>query len=189
MRLCITEDGDMKLFGLRKQLQFACLMLALTSVGVIDCFSAAQAQPKGQPRRPGQGWQPPLTSAVRKEAPAEFSSQNLDQEIALPNIPSYTGKQVFMNGVTYPNAKTGPGYYLTYNTEHTPQQVKDWWSNALKVDPWKITSTEGSVLQSVGRDGAHCIITTGPMIRVPKEKTKGMRGSYTIFYQQPQKKN
>ncbi len=187
MRLCVIRKGEKNLSS--KQLQFAFLMLTLLTISnVAEWCTAAQAQQRGQPRRPGQGWQPPLTNEVRRIAPTEFASQNLDQEIALPNVPSYTGKQVFMNGVTYPNAKAGPGYYLTYNTEHTPQQVRDWWSNALKVDPWKIVATDGNVLQSVGRDGAHCMITTGPVVRVPKEKTKGMRGSYTIFFQQPQKK-
>lgn len=156
-------------------------IVALAAVCLVQTAPDADAQ-QGRPpvARP---WGQP----VRKEQPPEYRATSLDRDVQLPNLPGYTGKQVFISGLLYPNAKDGPGYYVMYNTEHTQDQVKQWWTNALKMDPWKITFTDDRVIKAHAKDGSKCTITAGPIITTTPEKSKGMHGSYMVYFHVKQK--
>lgn len=170
------------------------LLLVALSIYAQTAFSAACAQGGQQQQQQQPATRQPVNRAwgtqsrpVRAEQPAEYKANVLDRDVALPNLPAYTGKQVFMNGLTYPNAKQGPGYFVVYNTEHDSSQVKEWWHNALKMDPWKVTYTDASTIKADTKDGSSCTITTGPLIASPSDKAKGMKGSYSVYYHLVQK--
>lgn len=133
----------------------------------------------------------PINQRPTGQSPVEqdtvYKSQPLTQEVALPNLPSYTGKKVFISGLQYPNAKDGPGYYLVYNTEHPESDVKEWWKAAFKGDPtWKLTSTDESI-RATSRDGSQCHVVVANLLPSSPEKMKGMRGSYSIYFHVVQK--
>jgi len=164
------------------------VMVSLISLTAVNVFATANAQNGYQPptKRPiNRAWgsQP----VVRTEQPLEFRATNLDREVSLPNLPGYTGKQQFISGLMYPNAKDGPGYYINYNTEHTQQQVRQWWTNALKIDPWKITFSDDTTIKAHDKNGSKCTITTGPVMTAATDKSKGMHGSYMLYFHISQK--
>ncbi len=142
-----------------------------------------------------QGYNRPVSAAVRRPPvrlpgqkaartvqPAEFQGVSLDRDVALPSLPGYTGKQIFLTGMQYPNANGGPGYMVIYNTEHTETQVRDWWRNALGTDPWKIDFKDARSIKAHQKDGSKCVITAGARQVGPPERMKGMNGSYTVYY-------
>jgi len=161
-------------------------LLALVSSG-----ARAQVQQSNQPQKVSKyvskQWGQSVANA-RKEQPLEYRAANMDREVALPNLPGYTGKQVFVNGLSYPNAKLGPGYYMMFNTEHTKDQVKDWWTNALKMDPWKISYTDKNTIKAHAKDGSKCSIIAGQVIGTEAAKVKGMHGSYSVYFHVKEKR-
>lgn len=163
------------------------LLMAVLVTG-IDCSpSLAQGYNKPVQRRPptrGQGMQ-----AVRTVQPPEFVGVSLDRDVALPMLPGYTGKQIFVTGMEYPNATGGPGYMMVYNTEHTEAQVREWWTNALNNDPWKIDFKSSRTIKAHQKDGSKCTITAGNKQTTAAEKMKGMNGSYIVYYHPMTKKN
>jgi hypothetical protein len=164
------------------------LVMSLLSLAAICFVPNAVAQQNQQPatKRPTSR---PWGSApiIRTEQPPEYRATNLDRDVSLPNLPGYTGKQVFVSGLLYPNAKEGPGYYVMYNTEHTQDQVKQWWTNALKMDPWKVTYSDDRTIKAHAKDGSKCTITAGPIITTSADKSKGMHGSYMVYFHVSQK--
>jgi hypothetical protein len=165
------------------------LVMSVISLTAVCLAPPALAQQGYQPptkKNMNRTWGAP-TQQIRKEQPVEFRATNLDRDVALPNLPGYTGKQVFVSGLLYPNAKDGPGYYVVYNTEHTQAQVKEWWANALKMDPWKISYTDFQTIKAHGKDGSKCTITAGPIVSTTAAKNKGMNGSYSIYFHVAQK--
>jgi hypothetical protein len=137
-----------------------------------------------QPRRPMA--QAPGQAAPRKTAPKEFAGVSIDRDVALPNVPGYTGKQAFMTGMQYPHNIGGPGYFVIYNTEHTQAQVREWWGNALANDPWVITSKDTRSLTAKARDGSTVSVGVSERQYSPDtNKVRGMNASYTIYYSPP----
>lgn len=173
-----------------KLVKFQALFLVMASAVSIQSV-AGQTNPqyhqqrRQQPIQPVRPWGGP---AGRKEAPAEYAAVKLDREVALPNVPTYTGKQVFLSGLQYPNSPQGAGYMLLYNTEHTTSQVKEWWANALNNSPWKIELTSDDSVQAVSKDGSSCIVTVATRASSTPERMKGMRASYTIYFGEKKQK-
>jgi hypothetical protein len=118
----------------------------------------------------------------------KFQANHLDRPIALPGLPQYTGKQYFIMGLAYPNAKDGPGYIQTFNVEHTQDQVKQWWSNALRMSNWKITQSDGELIRAQDKDGSVCSITMSDVANTTKEKSKNCHSSYSIYFHQVKKR-
>lgn len=149
------------------------------------CPSMAQVKQTTTPQsaqRRGPVARPWGQNPARTTQPSEFQGVSLDREMQLPNLPGYTGKQIFVTGVQYPNATGGPGYFMIFNTEHTESQVREWWTNALKNEPWKIEFRDARSLKARAKDGSKCAITAGGRQVAAPEKMKGMNGSYTIYY-------
>ncbi|MBI1268799.1 hypothetical protein GC174_00045 [bacterium] len=120
----------------------------------------------------------------QKKQDSEHQASNLDRPVSLPNLPDYTGKQYFVTGLSYPNAKDGPGYIQTFNVENTEDQVKSWWKSALSSGNWKITFTDQHSMRGKLKDGSTCTITVEPPANTTKDKMKGCRASYTVYYHQ-----
>lgn len=127
-------------------------------------------------------------SKPKKEQETEFQANKLDRPIELPGVPSYTGKQYFVTGLAYPNAKSGPGYFLNFNTEHDKQQIKDWWTAALQSGSWRITFQDKNCVRGKMRDGTTCTVNVEDPIPTTKDKMKKCRAGYSISYHQINKK-
>ena len=169
----------MKRFRIATQIA---MTLVVGSLGFFSTMADAQA-----PKTPTQQYRrQPMArnygAPVRREQPSEYKANVLDRDVVLPNLPGYTGKQVFVSGLIYPNARNSPGYMVTYNTEHTKDQVKQWWMNALNMPPWKVTFTDASSIQAVSKDGAKVTVSPGISVTTTAEKRKGMHGSYIVHY-------
>ncbi|MBK9144384.1 MAG: hypothetical protein IPM23_17960 [Candidatus Melainabacteria bacterium] len=119
-----------------------------------------------------------------KEQDPEFKANQLDRPIALPGLPDFTGKQHFISGLVYPNAKQGPGYFLSFNTENTEQQVKDWWRAALQGGQWSLIFQDDRCVRGRLKDGSTCTVQVEAPLNSTKDKMKNCRSSYSIHYHQ-----
>lgn len=120
----------------------------------------------------------------QKQQDPQFQANHLDRPISLSGLPQYTGKQFFIMGLAYPNAKGGPGYIQTFNVEHTQSQVKQWWTNALRMSNWKITQSDDTLIRATHKNGSTCSITMAGVANTTKEKSKNCHSSYSIYYHQ-----
>lgn len=135
----------------------------------------AKSPPVGLPSKPAS---PKRTGPQ----PAEFQAQNMQQPVSLPDLPQFTGKQEFSTGLIYNNAKGGPGYYMTFNTENPKEEIRSWWLNALRMHQWKVEfSDEAHIKAHTKKGGKVSVQVAAPM----GAKSPKMRASYTIFYHNP----
>lgn len=116
---------------------------------------------------------------------SEFAATNMDRPVSLPDLPQFTGKQEFSTGLVYDNAKGGPGYYMTFNTENPQEEVRSWWLNALRMHQWKVEFSDEAHIKAHAQKGqGKCSIqVAAPM----GAKSPKMKASYTIFYHNPGK--
>ncbi len=167
------------------------LAAAICGLSLPEAINEAQAQtqPQTQPsQRPNPAVTRPYSSANPnrdgKVREAEFNSQPLPRPISLPGLPSFTGTQYYINGLTYPNAKGGAGYMMIYNCENTAEQIKEWWDSALKSHRWSVNFTDKKSIKAKDKDGNTCIINVQAPVTTTKEKSKNVRAAYQIYYQQ-----
>lgn len=152
-----------------------------SAIGQVQQYQ--QQQPTGGGQR---GERAPLR---RGQQPKEYQSKNMDREVSLPNVPNYTGEQKFISGMEYPNHENGAGYYMVMNTANTPEQVKEWWLNALRMHRWKVTFSDKSSIKAEETSSGTVSVQVAPPVTADEKRTKGMRGSYTIYYSPPIKKH
>lgn len=159
-----------------------------TALGLVLLLSCLPAQAQyGQ--QPQYGGTQRYNGRNQKKQDPEHQANTLDRPISLPSLPDYTGKQFFITGLSYPNAKDGPGYIQTFNVEGiTEDQLKTWWTSTLRSNYWKITFTDQKSVRGRLKDGSTCTITIEPAANTTKEKSKGCRASYTIYYHQVKKR-
>lgn len=62
--------------------------------------------------------------------------QLLKTPFNVPDVPSYTGQATFVGGLMYPNKKSGPTVSMHYRVRETPDQVIEWYQEALKAYKW-----------------------------------------------------
>lgn len=62
--------------------------------------------------------------------------QLLKAPISVPDVPNYTGQTLFVAGLMYPNKKGGPTVSMHYRVRETPEQVIEWYEEALKAYKW-----------------------------------------------------
>jgi len=163
-------------------------LILLSVICVCELNAAMQAiaqtptTPKVSPMvaRPYSSSNPNRDGKVQE---SEFNPNALPRPINLPNLPSYTGAQQYINGLVYPNAKDGPGYMMVFNCENTKVQIKDWWQNALKIHKWDVTFSDSNTIKARDKDGSICIVTMqGPI--TTKDRSKNTRAAYQIYYHQ-----
>lgn len=176
-----------------RRLEQRAALLGLIAVAAVSAsWQSARAQFPWQQQSSNQK-KPDATKKRPKGKPAPTLKPNyLEQPIALPDLPSFTGQQDFMSGISYPDAPNGPGYVLTYNVENTQQQVLDWWKNALRIQGWNITMASDSSVHAKNKDGHTVTVSTNmPHDKKIKGKknVKVARASYSLFFHvhQPQK--
>ncbi|MCW5823034.1 MAG: hypothetical protein KIT34_09545 [Cyanobacteria bacterium TGS_CYA1] len=62
--------------------------------------------------------------------------QLLKAPMNVPEVPNYTGQTTFVGGLMYPNKKGGPTVSMHYRVRETPDQVIEWYEEALKAYKW-----------------------------------------------------
>lgn len=150
-------------------------------------LQAAQAQTPSTQRQNPAVTRPYSTSNPNRDGKvreSEFNPQNLARPISLPGLPAYTGTQYYVNGLVYPNAKGGVGYMMVYNCENTKEQIKEWWTNALKMHKWSVNYTDARTVKAKDKDGSICTVTIEDPVTTSKDKSKNVRAAYHIYFQQ-----
>ena len=151
----------------------------LTSLALLIALLPAQAQ-YGQQKT--FGGTKKFDGKNIKKQDAEHSASSLDRPVTLPSLPSFTGTQHFIMGLSYPNAKNGPGWIQTFNVQNTEEQVMQWWTSALRQHQWKVTYTDKKTVRAKLKDGSTCTVTVDPPTNSTKEKMKGCHASYSVYY-------
>lgn len=167
-----------------KFLNKASLTIFCISVGFFFICPQANAQ-YGQKRKYGGTKK---YDGKKKEQESQFQRTKLDRPVSLPDVPQYTGKQIFVSGLAYPNNKSGPGWMMVFNTEHTQDQVISWWKNALRMGSWKIQNSGQKNVRAKSREGHMVSVSVEAVRPSTKKKMKKCRACYTIFYHQIKKR-
>lgn len=149
---------------------------------------ASQAPSEAQYGRSNTGATRRYDPRKAKKQDKEYSFVKMDRPVSLPSLPQFTGKQFFVNGMSYPNNKSGPGWIQTYNCENPKEEIKSWWANALRMHQWKITFTDATTVKGQLKDGSTCSITIASPINTDKKKMKNCRASYSVYYHQMKKR-
>lgn len=76
------------------------------------------------------------------------------------DIPDYTGKAKLATGTIYQPGGAGTALMIcTYNVNEPKSQVKDWYTNALRMYGWNITFQSESVINAVNsKSGNTCFL-------------------------------
>jgi hypothetical protein len=109
--------------------------------------------------------------------------EGLKEKVSLPDVPEYTGKAKFLNGLIYDHVgKLGPCYVMNFNTKETSNQVIDWYRSVFQMYGWKIDYQDKDSINATNKkSGNMCILqVSGP---VAGYDVKGDNGSYSIRYQ------
>lgn len=77
---------------------------------------------RGQTRRP-------------TAAKVQFKADPLTEPVDFPNVPRYPGKAVFLRGFRCPDEQY---VGMTLGVNEAPDQVKQWYEDALKTYSWKV---------------------------------------------------
>jgi hypothetical protein len=128
---------------------------------------------QGQPSNPGQATKSTLTFKEAKERWKEEKKParpnvNIDTfgkpemltaaKAVCDDIPQYTGKAKFQTGAQYaPGGSNGALMILTYTVAEPKEQVKDWYSNALRMYGWNITFQSPTVLNATNSKSGNTI--------------------------------
>ena len=94
----------------------------------------------------------------------------------LPDLPSYSGKATFTNGLMYPNKPGGPAINLMYKAKEPPEQVMSWYQDTLKGNSWSVVPTKNpnSLRANKGKNGV--------VVNVSPSKTPGYSTELKISY-------
>jgi|GEM_PF-1394573 hypothetical protein len=180
------------MIGNHRKVLFSAVVTSLVTVGMtaqnVDAQSPRMYQgtpsatnyrfkgPSGKDLRLPDGQKHALRTGAQ---PSEYAATNMDRPVSLPDIPQFTGKQEFSTGLIYNNAKGGPGYYMTYNTENPQEEVRSWWLNALRMHQWKVEFSDEAHIKAHTKKGGKCTISVAAPMGAKSPK---MRASYTILY-------
>ncbi len=157
------------------------LISAVSAVAVMACAGDVEAQNQQQQQQQQQRQQQQQQPSDLLTTPPE----TLKQKVSCPNLPEYTGKSKFINGLVYknwhdPKSKQGPAYVMCFNAKETPEQVHDWWLNSMRQYRWNITYSSSDVVRGVDKDGSNCSVqTSGPVLGFDKDD----RSSYVVRFQ------
>lgn len=92
----------------------------------------------------------------------DYNGQPVEQPPHLASIPDYPGHARYISGIVYPHQNGSSTYNLCYGAKEDPQQVCDWYENALAMQKiWDLKSTSNSIT-AMSKDGNFCNITVQP---------------------------
>jgi hypothetical protein len=114
-----------------KQIHFATAVAALI-------ISPAWADPVNRVQTQNLNNAPRLPSTRPAEADKEYATQKLLQPVEIPNLPAYSGRAKFIEGLRYPNDTSGQRLGMTYAVPEDADQVLDWYRTALKNYSWNV---------------------------------------------------
>jgi len=112
---------------------------------------------------------PPLAKPLHRESNQEVVKRRQKNEANirqmkekdvpdLPDLPSYSGKPKFIRG--YMEDNNGyTVYQMSFLTKEDPQEVKNWYHNALHMYQWKIWNEKSQTITATHKDGHVCTIT------------------------------
>lgn len=163
------------------------LRSGVSAIAIMACAGAVQAQNNQQQQQQQQQRQQQQRQQQQQQPSELLTSppEPLKQKVSCPNLPEYTGKSKFINGLVYRNwhdakSKQGPAYVMCFNAKETPEQVHDWWLNSMRQYRWNITYSSSDVVRGVDKDGSNCSVqTSGPVLGYDKDD----RSSFVVRFQ------
>jgi hypothetical protein len=105
-------------------------------------------------------------------ADKEFSTIKLTEPIQIPNVPPYSGRVKFIEGLRYPNDSSGERVGLTYAAAEDSEQVLDWYRTALKNYKWNVLNFSPSAKSITAvKDGSTFTLQINPAATQPGYRT------------------
>lgn len=83
----------------------------------------------------------------------EFKRDVLSREPELPNLPHYSGQAKFIACTVMPGSRGGATYALSYSCKDAPDQILQWWKQALAGDKWSIGNVRGDTFLTATKQG------------------------------------
>ena len=99
---------------------------------------------------------------VQRQPPKPMDSIVLSHDVALPNLPAFGGKTTFLMGMAYTNVPGALNYFLKYGVTQEPQQVLQWYRQALTNFGWALRDTGLSSNLTASKNGSSCSISIMP---------------------------
>ena len=118
-----------------------------------------------------------LAQRAERGGSGEAAWQLLKQPMSLPDLPMYTGRSKFKDGLMYPNKPGGPAITLRYLAVEEPAVVLDWYDQALKNYQWKIDKHPLSSSSISAKRGSN-----GVVVRVTESKQGKFKSFLQISY-------
>jgi hypothetical protein len=96
----------------------------------------------------------------------EYDTKPFSGAVALPGLPQYTGKGVFVCGGYMPNVSGGSTSYLRYRAFEEPTTVLNWYREVLKMNKWSLdaSATRSDAIAAILPGSGTCHIQTVPVV-------------------------
>lgn len=156
------EDNSMNLFNAKaKTLFIAGLMTTLILGGSLaqrEHAAVAQAQNSTSRQKA------PTTRKIQNKDLPENRAEQLNDLADTPGIPKYNGKYVFVQGVVFPSAQSGPSMTMKFNAREKPQAILDWYKDSFKQNNWDIEkcTTDEKIRVGATKDKNICRVMVQP---------------------------
>lgn len=136
-----------------------CFILAISAgaPSVSPCLAQQQRRPQQQQQNPEE-----LRRIRQQESlkiRQEYKANELREQVELPALPRYTGRQQFVSGEIYPNIKGGPSYIMHFAAQEPAVTVRDWYLAALPAQGWKIFKSNQTGVYANHPEGHNCYVT------------------------------
>ena len=90
-----------------------------------------------------------------------LQTEILKQKISIDGLPEYSGKQVFVAGNSH-QTDIGGQYTEEFAAMEQPDQIIDWYKNALTSYKWEIISSDKNVVVAKKAGGASISVSATP---------------------------
>jgi len=105
-------------------------------------------------------------------ADKDYATIKLSQPVQIPNVPPYSGRAVFIEGLRYPNDTSGERFGMTYAVAEEDEQVLDWYKTALKNYKWNVLNfSPGAKSITAVKDGSTFTLQINQGAKMPGYRT------------------
>jgi hypothetical protein len=134
--------------------------LKLQKAGVLSLLLMAIASSEGIAQNSSNiSPLPRSTTPPRKQNVA--ATEKLTQKVSMNGLPEYSGKQTFIGG-RLNQTPIGPQYQEQFIAVEQPNQIVDWYKNALSGYKWEIVDSDASRVHAKKPDGSSITVTVSP---------------------------
>lgn len=130
--------------GFELSIKIAALSASCALATCVMQVAGAFAADNQAPFVPRPTYKKPVADPHRSAgADSEWASQKLTKAVELTDVPTYSGRAKFLQGFQYAKARNGIGITQTFGLAEEPDQVYQWYTDALKNFKWSATPVKG----------------------------------------------